>query len=462
MRRSAIALVGGLLLVLPGAVRGEEAVTRDQFDALEQRNRDLELHNQDLEQRLDALEERDRERSRAEDDRDLGAPLAEWTRRIRLGGSANTGYYRGTDESPWQDTSFQVYDARLFLDADLGRDVSVGETPIARNLGFSFEWDIVRLGDFENQLGETYVELQGIGGKPWANAQVGRFQIPVGENYLRYSKGYRDNPFITNTVGGPWWWDEGIKIYGSGGEGKFGYVASITDGETDFETDSSREPQFTLKLWARPLPWLYASVSGLRSGQIGDDNGFSSGALWLGETWATPVGSMGPIPTWQNGHVVPDAPKQIDSTHLLGADVVLTPGRFGRIWLAAGRYTIDNAHSTSYDRNLWYWIAEWVIGGEIVSPELTPFYLALRADGLGTYDQDKGYLLQIYDVGRVGYNGQSLTAYSVALGWHLTHWCTLRLEYTHRRIDLVDGVPATIRNDAGDEDMFGAELGAAF
>src|SRR5262249_23476870 len=152
-----------------------------------------------------------------------------------------------------------------------------------------------------------YIELQGVGGSRFANAQVGRFQVPVGEAYKRYSRGYHDNPFITNPVGGPWWWDEGVRLFGSGLEDRFGYVASISDGETELSSDSSREPQFTTKIWGRPLPWLYASISALRGGQIGTNGSPGNGALWLGETWATPVGSFtsGWLPTFQNGEVVP-------------------------------------------------------------------------------------------------------------------------------------------------------------
>lgn len=467
MRRSGVVVL--LLLFATAPARAADAVSPERLEALERDNATLRVHNEDLERRLSELEQRDRERVRGEDERDLGAPLAEWARRIRIGGSANVGYYRGGDESPFEDTGFDVWDARFFLDADLGRDIAVGATPIARNAGFSFEWNLVRLGEVQGdfgatQVGETYVELQGLGGQSWANAQLGRFQIPVGENYLRFSKGYRDNPFITNTLGGPWWWDEGLRVYGSIDEGRFGYVASIADGETDFTQDSSREPQLTLKLWTRPTSWLYASVSGLRGGEIGSESESGAGALWLGETWATPVGSMtaGWLPTFQDGVAVAAAPNRIDSTTLLGADVVLSHERAGRLWLGVGRYSIDAANTTAYDRDLFYWIAEWVVDGDVVAPELAPFYLALRANGIGSYDDGEGYVLDIGDLSRFGYNAESLTAYSIALGWHLNRFTTLRLEYTRREVDLVEGVPQRMRRQAGGADLFGVELGAAF
>ncbi len=462
-----------VLAVLAPPARAEDAITRERFDALERRNEELAVHNQDLEQRLEDLEQRDRERTQSDTakENDFGA-LTDWARRIRISGSAQTGYLYGGAETPFEDVSFSVWDARLFLDADLGRAITVGDTTIARNASFTFEWNIVRLGQLQDDggspgpVGEAYIELQGLGGSRWFNMQVGRFLIPVGENYLRFSKGYKDNPFITDTVGGPWWWDEGVRLHGSDDGGHFGYVASISNGDSDFSVDSSREPQYTLKLWARPNSWFYASVSALHAGQTGSDkDGFpASGALWLGETWATPVGSLTPwIPVYQNGVASAGAPSwQVDSTTLFGADLILTSERFGRLWLGGGRYAIDAAQSTSFDRDLYYWIAEWVLHGDSIKPELAPFYLALRANGIGTYDADKGYVLAIQQAFTLGYNEQSLEAYSIALGWNLTRWTTLRTEFSHQEVSLVNGAPRSLRDLAGGANYFGVTLGAAF
>ena len=469
MRSSLVAI--GLFAAVSASA--EEAITPARLEALERRNEELALQNQDLAQRLEDLERRDHDRSRSEnaEQNDFGS-LTEWARRIRISGSADTGYFYGGTDTPFQDTSFAVWDARMFLDADLGREIAVGDTTIARNAGFTFEWNIVRLGELQDgdqgpgPVGETYIELQGLGGSRWFNTQVGRFQIPVGENYLLYSKGYRNQPFITNTVGGPWWWDEGVRTYGSDDSGNYGYVASVSDGETDFEGDSSRDPQFTLKLYAKPTPWLYASVSALRSGRIGsDENGVpASGALWLGETWATPVGSFAPwIPVYQNGVATTGAPSnELDSTTLVGADLIFTHEKLGRLWLAYGHYSIDAAETTAFDRNLSYWIAQWTLQGDAIAPELAPFYIGLRANGLGTYDDDEGYVLDIRQAFTLGYNVSALQAYSIVLGWEMTRWTTLRAEFSHQDITLVDGTPRWIRDAARDANYFGIELGAAF
>jgi hypothetical protein len=207
--------------------------------------------------RLEALEERVAELEAAQEQAPTPAGdawWADWTRRVRLGGSASLGYFHRDALTPQDDDAPQVWDARLFVDAELARDVAIGETTIVRTIGATFEWDLVRLGDLQNEVGELYVDFQGLGGSSWLNAQVGRFQIPVGENYLRYSRGYADNPFISNTVGGPWWWDEGVRAYGHDAEGRFGYVASVSAGETRLNEDSNGDPQGTLKLYTDPWP----------------------------------------------------------------------------------------------------------------------------------------------------------------------------------------------------------------
>jgi len=421
----------------------EEGVTRERIEALERRIAELEA-------------EREERLSREED-----AVLGDWTRRVRLSGSANGGYYAGADDSPFHDTNFQVWDARFFLDADLGRDVVIGERPIFRNLGLSFEWNLVRLGELQNDVGELYVDFQGVAGQSWLNFQVGRFYIPFGENYLRFGKNYRDNPFITNTVGGPWWWDEGVRIYGSALDGRLGWVASVSDGETDFAEDGDRDPQGTLKVYGRPTSWLYLSASVLGSGGIGSEDDPAQGAPWLGEAWARQFGAWADVPNFVDGVAVPNAGPELDHTWMAGVDAVLTHETFGRLWLAYGLYDID-AGASLYDRRLHYWIAEWVLQGRALAPELTPFYLALRGSGLGTYDDGEGYLLDFRQADTIGYNAQSLAVFSFALGWHVNRHVTIRGEYSHQELELVRGVPREIRRHGGGSDSFGLEVGASF
>ncbi len=458
-----------LRLVLPAVLclLAAAAQAEDQGSLL-RRIEELELRVRELEaERAAATEPRasagdaggfDDDPARSEPD---STSAADWTRRVRISGSANAGYYAGSDASVFPDGSFLVGDSRFFVDAELASDVRLGETVVFRNAGASFEWNLVRLGELENDVGELYGELQGILDSPWLNLQVGRFQIPVGEAYLRYSRGYSDQPFVTNPVGGPWWWDEGVKLYGSDPDARIGYVASLTDGETPFNEDAQSDAQATLKLFANPTPWLHVSVSGLRSGGVGSADDSASGALWLGEAWARAFGAGTGLPNLVGGSEVPDGPDELEDTTLLGADVILRQPGWGHLWLGSGAYRIDSPGSL-YDRELRYGIAELLVEAGLVSPALDPFYLALRAATLGTGDHEKGYLLDVRYSGDFGYNMQELAAYSAALGWRITRNVRLRLEYTHSDIDLVRSAAAALLNPDDRADQVALELGVHF
>jgi hypothetical protein len=302
----------------------------DKIERLESRVRQLEdereaaVPGEALEQRIERLEHRSPSGARAPD----------WTERIQLSGSASFGYFDGTQDSFFPEASFDVWDARLFVDADLGQDLRAGDERVLRDLGLVFEWDLARLGRLQNQVGELYADLRGVADLPWLNLQVGRFLIPVGESYLRYSRGARDNPFVTNSVAGPWWWDEGVRAHGSFDGGRFGYVMSVSDGETPFNADLDSGLQYTLKLLTRPSEWLQLSVSGLRSGGMGSPTSAAQGALWLGESWPRAFGSGTTVDSYDHGVLLADGPFQLDGVSLLGGDGVVNFGELARLWLA--------------------------------------------------------------------------------------------------------------------------------
>jgi hypothetical protein len=451
MRRAdgALTLVAVLLgLALAGAARGEEpapdaGAAPEPGPTLEERVAELEA----------ALEERSDE---------LTGSLGQWTERVRLGGSSSGGYFHGGEPAPYGDDGFQAWDARFFIDAELLRETSLRRAPLVKNVGLAFEWNLVRVGDLANDVGELYVDFQGIGGSSWANAQVGRFQIPVGESYLRYSRGARENPFLTHAVGGPWFWDEGVRLYGSGFGGRFAYVASVSNGETPFNVAAGDGVQGTLKLSVQPRPWLKLSASGLVSGEIGSAGEPASGALWLGETWATAFGSESSVPSFVDGLPTPAGPNVLDGTWLAGVDAVATPWRHVRSWVAWGRYAIDSAGPSLYDRTLDYWIAELVLGGGLVTPWLEPLYLGLRTNRLSTNDGGRGYLLDYRYEDSLGYNAKALTEHAVVLGWRLGKYVVLRAEYDLRRVDLVRGVTPEIAARADDAHGFAFNVGAHF
>jgi hypothetical protein len=383
-------------------------------------------------------------------------------RDVRLGASATLAWFNGQPGSPFEQSGFDTWDGRLFLDAELARDGLWNEKRVFRSATLSFEWNLIRLGSLANTVGDLYVDLRELGGRPWLNAQLGRFQIPVGENYLRFGRGSADNPFLTNAVGAPWWWDEGLKLFGSDPAGRVGFVASLTDGEGFLNSNGDSDLQSSLKLWLRPAEWLYLSASALRSGEIGRSDQPEYAALWLGESWPRPVGGDSAVPTFQDGAAVSDASPELEGVELLGADAVAQLGPFARLWLAGGRVDVDAEGSSAYDRRLDYWLAELVVQGELFARALEPLYLALRGNGLGTYRRDEGYLLDFRWDRTLGYNARSLEAYSLGLGWRLARTLTLRAEYTRLDVDLVRGVGPAIREAAGRADFFGAGLTAHF
>ena len=77
-------------------------------------------------------------------------------------------------------------------------------------------------------------------------------------------------------------------------------------------------------------------------------------------------------------------------------------------------------------------------------------------------DPDAGYLLDVRYAFTVGYNMESLRAYSAVLGWHMSRFVTLRAEYTHLDVDPVRGVSPAILAAAGNLDFWSIEVGVDF
>lgn len=414
----------------------------------------LERRVADLETELDA--------AREDASRSVQAGSSDWTRYVRLGGSANLGWYDGQEDGLLAGAGFQVRDARLFVDAELGQSLELFGHTVVRNAGFSFEWDLVRIGLLRNTVGEAYAELQGIAGSDWLNLRLGRFQIPVGEAYLRYSHGRWKNPFVSQPVTGTWWWDEGVAVYGGGFGGWLSYVASITDNETALNTSESSQKQYSLKLKTEPQPWLALSASFLYGGRIGSATSpGSGGGLWLGETWGRGIGVNSSLQVYQDGVAVPDGPLDVESTWFAGGDVIFDFEDKARLWLSYGAWNLESPDA-SYDRRMQSWIAELVVQAQLLSPVLDGIYVGVRGSGLGTYDGGRGYSYDFRTLDQFGYNMRSLEEVSAVIGWWPVDPIVLRFEYTHRRVTLVDGSPQALQDASDDLDLWAIEIGVHF
>ncbi len=337
----------------------------------------------------------------------------------------------------------------------------VGETTILRDAGFTFEWNLIRLGTTLNEVGDLYVDLRGLMAREWLNLEVGRFQIPFGENYLRFGRGRASDPFVALSAAPPWFWDEGLKVWGKSDGGHFGYVASVTDGEGGFSGEHNSSKQVTLKLSWDPSEWLHLSASGLRTGKLGSSDEPAYGSVWLGDAFPRTFGAGADVASYDHGAVIPNGPNELDNVSVLGGDTILNLPN-ARLWFSGGRASLDSSGPSVYDRDLYYWLAELVLQLRMISPVLDPVYLAVRANGLGTYDEDEGYLLD-FRYRDVGYNMRAIDAYAIALGLPLGDHITLKAQYTLQNIELVRGITdPEIQEGAKDADFLGMEIGVHF
>jgi hypothetical protein len=384
-----------------------------------------------------------------------------WTERVRISGSSNLDYLDGQSYSTFQHGSVKIYDTRFFLDADLARDVRVGDSTAFRDAGFAFEWNLVRVGYLSNNLGDVYVDFRGIADQDWLNVELGRFQIPFGENYLRFGRGYYTDPFIALSAPPPWFWDEGVKLWGKLFEGKASYAFSLTDGENAMNYLPNGSQQVTLKLAADPWEWLHLSVSGLTTGSVGSNATPAMAAIWLGELFPRAFGAGSTAQSFDHGLPIPAGPNKLHGIQVLGGDAIFKLPD-ARLWLSYGGARIDSSGGTTYDRDLIYWLAELMVQMRLISPRLAPAYVAFRASGLGTYSDDEGYLLDFRN-SAIGYNMSELDVYALVLGLPIGDHITLKTQYAFQHNALVRGVTVeSIKDAAKNGNFFGMEVGVHF
>ncbi|MFI5317888.1 MAG: hypothetical protein ACHQ6T_19475, partial [Myxococcota bacterium] len=285
--RGALALVAALALQGAAARADDSDPRAAELDQLYQAVGKLEKRISELETQKPA---------------DVGASGAgSWAERVRISGSSNLDFLDGQDYGLFDHGSVKIYDTRFFIDADLARDVKLGDSTAFRDAGFAFEWNLVRAGYLANNVGDVYVDFRGIADQDWLNFELGRFQIPFGENYLRFGRGYYTDPFIALSAPPPWFWDEGVKLWGKLFEGKASYAFSLTDGENAMNTLPNGSQQVSLKLAVDPWEWLHLSVSGLTTGVVGSTTSPAFAAVWLGEMVPRAFGAGSTAQSFQNG-----------------------------------------------------------------------------------------------------------------------------------------------------------------
>ena len=109
---------------------------------------------------------------------DAAGPLGELVRRVHVGGYASYVYFDAQRDAQVGDPEYDLWDARLFLDVDLAREVELGGATWLRGAGVSVEWNVYRVGTREDDLGEAYLELQGLGDSSLAEPPGGALPDP--------------------------------------------------------------------------------------------------------------------------------------------------------------------------------------------------------------------------------------------------------------------------------------------
>jgi hypothetical protein len=440
--------------LLPGAQAQDSSVNPERLSAFERRIQDLE------------------EALLASGDGAAGTTEALWfpedslgdeASRFRISGNADVYYLFGEANSLAPDGRFTFENARIFADVDLGQGWDLGENPAFKSASLYFEWDFYREGALKNKAGSLYFRADELLGHEALNVKIGRFPIPFGEEYLRYSEERADNPLVTHSVPSLYGWDEGFLLFGDlDDEGTVDYQFAVQDGGDQLNANTQQALQLTAKLAARPSAWSYASLSALTSGDLGDAANPANSAFEWGGTHATPFGSGDYGASFQDGGVVVPDPSNELSMSAWELDVVLTPD-WGRLWLAGGQIVIESGGDSSYDRTLAFGIAEAVMELGWISDALDPMYLAGRYSVMGTFDSDEGYLLEAMNGGGdLGFNTKSVSALSLGVGLPLSEVVTLKAEYAWYDFDLVDGVPGTLLDLAGQRDYFGIGFAIQF
>jgi hypothetical protein len=417
---------------------------------------------EDPTKRIEALEKRVQELEEQQEQGPGGFP--EWIQRFHLAGNADFSYLYGEDNSIADEGRFAVDNFRLFLDVDLGEEVNLGKHSLVDSTSFYFEWDMVREAEQKNKAGAMYVRLDGLFGIQPLNIKFGRFPIPFGEEYLRFSEQRSDNPLISFSAAAPYNWDEGVLFFGSLPGQKLEYIFALMDGDDAFSVNTDSEPAFSGKLSYRPAPWAQLSMSGLHTGALGSAEVPAKSAMEFGFTHAEPFGSGTDVPNFQNGVEVPDDPEnRIDTLDAWEVDLILTSEDWGRFWLAYGQARIRSEGASSFDRDLLYGIAEGILELRSVSESFSKIYLAARYSAIGTFDSNEGYSLEVLNDGSdLGFNTKSVKIVSLGLGLRLTPHVTFKVEYSFFDFEVVRGATAAIRRDAEGRNYFGVGLSARF
>ncbi len=251
-----------------------------------------------------------------------------------LSGEAGVALFHSGSRGQSPNTEFRVDEAKLFLEAQVWRDVF-----------FFTELNLAQREDQEDyfRLGELYVEAEGLlkplGHERLLNLRVGRLDIPFGEDYLR--RDAIDNPLISHSLSDLWGVDEGVELYGSAG--RFQYVLAVQNGGRPVLRDYDADKAVVGRLGYDPAKWLHLSVSGMRTGNlnVADDK---MSELWFGNGFVRALGPAATTTTFGAELVEGDAQWRWKRGHLATAGGYL--------------HSHDNDRAAPHPREVYYYYVE--------------------------------------------------------------------------------------------------------
>lgn len=321
--------------------------------------------------------------------------------------------------------AFFVKEATLFVDADVWKNTSVF---IELWAGRYFYGDRFRAN-------ELYVEVRELGGSN-AGARVGRFEIPFGEEYLRWDA--PEHPLINFTAADPYGVDAGVELYGS--VGGLGWVVAVANGDED---DSTSGPLVALKAYGDLHRDVFLSGSLLSTGSV------EASTLRLSGTEIGPVGADGP----STGGT---SPSEDVEALCWEADARLFGQRRAALLTQLGGARIDD-DVDAFDRDLLWYAVEPSVR---VTRHLD---VVLRYSGIQTDDSDEGYRFDgklNAEGGDLGYDAHRLQRVALGARWTFNPHVALKVEAGQDWFDLIDGSPFDDEND--ERLYFGFELVASF
>ncbi|HTO02665.1 MAG TPA: hypothetical protein VL069_03140 [Opitutus sp.] len=319
---------------------------------------------------------------------------------VRISGEAGLAFFSTGPTGRFPDSEFRVDDAKLFVEAQVWKDVYAFA---------EFNLFTREINDEALHLGELYVDFENVSGL-WnadnlLNVRVGRFNVPFGEEYQ--SRGVIKNPLISHSLSDLWGVDEGVEIYGAAGA--FQYVLAVQNGGHSLLHDFDPDKSVTGRISYNPRRWLHLSASAMRTGNLSAKDDLLS-ELWMGNGFFRPLGAVATTRTFHAELYELDAVARWKTGHLAAA--------VGRANYDDDDTSQDNARTLDYH----FVEIEQGLGEKLYAAAR---YSAMRVPG--------GYpLIGFGGFGRYFYSGlltERLERLSLGMGYRLGPPLVLKFEY---------------------------------